>query len=256
MDVIKSSSLHSPNVDLATGAVKWRVDNAEVVMGLDRLGSQPGRQQSINVLLVEALIDDRDQVLSSLKLDVTHGADLIHLPDDILIMRCDDLGSILPVDLKSIVLARIVRGGHHPSALTAKVTDRIGDHRRGTKALEEVYPDAIGCKDISYDTRKGRTIVASIVADDHLKVSVLTKLLDHIIGETLSGSTDIVFIHTIGPGTHDAPHTSGAKLQIPVEGIDQPCRILCVQELLHLTARLLIIVLREPLLSPLSCRGD
>ena len=95
--------------------------------------------------------------------------------------------------------------------------------------------------------------MASIVANDHLKVCVLAKLLDHIIGETLSGSTDIVFIHTIGSGTHDAPHATGAKLQIPVEGIDQLRRILCVQEPLHLTACLLIIVLREPLLSPLTC---
>ena len=108
MDVVKSCSLHGTDIDLTTGAVKRRVDDAEVVVSPDRLRSQAGRQQIVDILLIKALINECDQVLSSLKLDVTYGADLIDLTNDILVVRSNNLSAILPVDLKSIVLTRIV----------------------------------------------------------------------------------------------------------------------------------------------------
>ena len=126
--------------------------------------------------------------------------------------------AVVPVHLITVVFGRVVGGGDHHAGLASQMTNGKRKLRRGTQALKQVHPNAVGRKYFCSYPGKQRAVVARIVGDGHFG-STFTKGLVDVVGQALSGHADGIPVDAVGARTHDATQASGAKFQIGVEGL-------------------------------------
>ena len=111
--------------------------------------------------------DHLDERWIALPLHLVNVCDALHLIDDCLVVRGDDLSTVAPEDLVTVVLLGIVRGSHHDATLAAQLTDRIGNHRGRAQRIVEVDLDAVCRKHVGRRLSEEGAVVAPIVADSY-----------------------------------------------------------------------------------------
>ena len=153
----------------------------------------------------------------------------------------DNLSAILPVSLVSVILAGVMAGCYVHAGYGAELTDGKADLRGGAEALEKIDLYAIGTEDVCNTFCKHTAVVTTVVTHNHA-LSALGESLVDVVGKTLGGHTNNIFVHTVCTGTHDAAQTTGSELQALIEGIYQRVLVLVVQHSLNLGLCLIIII--------------
>jgi len=92
-------------------------------MGLDHLRIQGLLYDLLNVPGIHFFSQGDDLILISAELHITNGSYALNLGYDIHIVGIDDLTTILPINLVTVILFGIVRCGNHHSTLAAQLPD-------------------------------------------------------------------------------------------------------------------------------------
>ena len=121
-----------------------------------------------------------------------------------------------------------MRGGDHDAGHCSLLADGIAHLGSGTDVVEDVHVDAVGGKDVRCDARELAAVVAAVVGDTDLEV-VSLDVLEDVVGESLRGHSDRVFVHAVGAYAHDAPEASGTELEVLVECILEPGRVVVAE---------------------------
>ncbi len=122
---------------------------------------------------------------------------------------------------------------------------------------------SIGTEYVSGNLREQFGIVAAVIGNADTYV-IPRYLLKNIVGQPLGSHPDGIFVHPVGPDSHDAPEASGSELQSLVESVLEPRRIIVPQfDHLHLSLLIeipfqpfpgvLVVILCHSILVLLSC---
>ena len=202
---------------------------------------------SLQIVDVHLAADNLDELLAGCELYLID-SHLVDLVDDAGVVGREDLGAVVPVGLVAVVLARIMAGGDVHTSLGTELTDGEGYLRCRTQTLKEVDLDAVGREDVGTSLGKKARVVAAVMAHNHGEVAAAGESLEDIIGKILGGHAHNVAVHAVGAGSHDAAQSTGAELEVLVEGVDEGGLVGVTEHSLHLGTGLLVKVGGEPLL--------
>ena len=116
----------------------------------------------------------------------------------------------------------------------------------GAEVIEKICFDAVGREDIGYDFGKLARIVAHVVSYYYRNLGQIGKGLLQIVGQTLSGCADGIYVHAVCAGAHDASQTACTEFEIFIERFDKRGGVLGFEHLLYFGASGLIILIRKP----------
>ena len=121
-----------------------RVDDLHVVLTTDNVGGERDGGQITDVALIHLCADDFDERLVAMEVDVGGVADLVHLGDGVLVVRCDHLCAVVPIGLVAVVFLGIVRGCDDNAALATKMANGIRGFGCRAESVEEVNLNTVG----------------------------------------------------------------------------------------------------------------
>ena len=216
--------------------MKRSVDNLHVLVFGAGLRAEGQREDVRDVGVVHRLAHKLDltAALSSFELHLRRLRHLVDLVDDLLIDRRCDLRSVGPVDLVAVIFLRIMRGRDHHAGDGSHPADRVAQFRRRTEIVEDEHMQAVGAEYVRCDLGELLGVVAAVIGNADADV-VAGRLFKNIVGQPLGRHADSIFVHPVGSDSHDASESSGAELQILVESILEPGRVVVPQfQNLHL----------------------
>ena len=170
--------------------------------------------------------------------------DPVDLIDDLLIHRRGDLRTVRPINLIPVIFLRIMRGCDHHSGNRTHLADGVAQFRRRTQIFEYEHVQSVGAEYVSGDLGELLGVVAAVVGNADADV-IPGNFLKNIVGQSLRGHSDGIFVHPVGSDSHNAPEATGAKLQSLVECVLEPRRII-VPQLDHLHLGFLIEIPFQP----------
>ena len=130
--------------------------------------------------------------------------DTVYVVNDVDVVGSDNLSAVCPICFVAIVFLGVVGGSDVDTALTTEVTDGKRKLGSGTEAVEEVNLDSVGREDVGNDFSKLAAVVAHVVSNDNGNLGEVGKCFLEVVGESLSGCANGVYVHAVGTGTHDA----------------------------------------------------
>ena len=96
-----------------------RINNTDICMTLDRIGRKKQCFQVLYIGIVHILAQYFDQLfITAFKFDLIHFHS-VNLSDNALIMRRDNLRTVFPIYLITVIYFRVVRSCNHYTTLTA-----------------------------------------------------------------------------------------------------------------------------------------
>ena len=176
--------------------------------------------QGFHVFVVDLASDDFIEACG-FGVFLTHGlqcaviGDRLHFIDDLHIFGSGDLGAVLPVNLVTVVLRRVVAGCHHNACGAVELTNGKGQHRCRTKRRKNVSFDSVGCHAECGLFCKFRGHVAGVKRNRH--TFFLRMLFDDKVCQSLRCLSYRVNIHAVGSCSQNSAQTSGTKLQLSVK---------------------------------------
>ena len=198
----------------------------------------------VEVDLVELLVEDRDVLGILARQDHIDVGDLLHLGDDVLVVRGRHLRTISPVGLVAVVLLGVVRGGNNHARVTLELADREAQLGGRTQGVEEENREAVRGEDVGHTLGEHARVVAAVVADRHANLLAREVLLQ-VVGQALRCSAHRVDIHAVGAHAHNAAQAAGTEFEVFVEALHEFLHIV-VDQILDLFFRLLVVVSVEP----------
>ena len=204
-------------------AMERRIGNLDVVVAGDAFRRKQQRQLAVEEGLVhfgtDALREGR-----LIDFHLFHRGDLAHFGDDILVMRRDDLGAVLPEYLVAVVFLGIVRCRNHDARLALEIADGEAQFRRRPDIVEDIDMDVIGHQHAGRDLGEQLAVVPAVVGDDGRNLFP-DKILLEIVGKPLRGHGHGIAVHAVGAGAHHAAQSARSELERAVECIFQHFRI-------------------------------
>ena len=85
-----------------------RVDDAHVLMLLDEVQGEGETVHFLKIDVIELLVEDGDEVGVALEVDHRGVGDFLHLGNDVLVVRADQLTAVVPIGLIAVVFLGIV----------------------------------------------------------------------------------------------------------------------------------------------------
>ena len=149
------------------------------------------------------------QIIISIKLNILK-SNGIHLFDNRLIIRRNNLCPIIPINLVTIVFRRIVRCCKYNSCITFFISHRERKLWRRAVFLEKQNIDSISRKYICYYFPKFFGIISHIIGDSNFD-SFAFKLLVQVVCQPLSSLSKRIFIKPISSHAHHSAHSSCSK---------------------------------------------
>ncbi len=220
-DVFKADAAEGFRHEFDAAAVKGRIDNLEVCMLFDGLRAQGEGGDVAEVALVHLCTHHLNGSLAfsfdGLEADSLRAFDLIDFGYDILVNRSGNLAAVFPEDFVAVIFLGVVAGCDHDASRGFLGADAVAELRRGTKAFEQIYLDAVVGKDIGRNLGKELRVVAGVIADAHALFT--GNVLFDVVGKALRGHAHRVFVHAVGTCTHSAAKAAGSKLESTVEGV-------------------------------------
>ena len=173
-----------------------------------------------------------------------HVGDLLHLGDDVLVMRSRHLGAVRPVGLVAVVLLGVVRRRHDHTRVAFQLADRKAQLRRRTQRVEEVNIEAVRGENVRHALGEHPRIVAAVVGhgNPHL---LARKVLLQVVRKSLRRGANRIDVHAVRTYAHDPAKASRSEFQILVEALDKLLHII-IHQILDLFLRLFVVVSVEP----------
>ena len=201
-----------------SGAVQRGVDNAELLRRGHRLGvqRQTAHQRQVDVVHVDPLSIFISGIIR---------------------------GALQPIDFVAVVFLRVVRGGDHDAGVALQVANREGEFWRRAQRVEQIDLYFVGCQNVGCDLGEFGAEVARIVGDGHL--DVLLEAFDQVVGQSLRGEADRVFVHAVGAHAQDAAQTASAEFKGFVKSVRQRRRIFRLHSQ-NLFFRVLVVIAVQP----------
>ena len=137
-------------------------------------------------------------------------------------MGLNNLGSIVPVGLVTVVLGRIVGSGNNNTSVAAQSSDSIGKLWGGAQTGEQVGLEAIGGKDTGGGLSKNVGEPSGIVGYNGGKLTCLGLFgegLDDVVCQALGGVVDNPGVHAVCSTTDNASQTTSSEFQVLVEAV-------------------------------------
>ena len=132
--------------------------------------------------------------------------------------RGGHLAAVSPVHLVAVVLGGVVGSRYHNARRAFQIPGSVGNAGYRHQLGENISFDAISRKDFRRNLRKHIALDAAVVADGNAPL-FRSKVVDHIIAETLGSPSHNIHIHPVGAGADHAPKAGSTKLQVLVKGI-------------------------------------
>ena len=126
------------------------------------------------------------------------------------------LASVGAVALIAVVLSRVVRGGDHNTRLSAVIAHGVAEHGGRLQLGEQMDGDTGGGQH------------AGGLAGEHVRLDTGIERHRHgglliagvqVVGETLSGLTHGVDVHTVGAGADNTAQTAGTESQLTIKTV-------------------------------------
>ena len=171
-----------------------------------------------HVVVIHLTTDDLNLIPVSLELHLVD-SNLVYFLDDTCIVWSQNLSTITPVSLVTIVLLRVVRSSYVDTSLGTEFTDSERNLWCRTEALEEISLDAIGREDGSYGLSEETGVVTAVVTYHYRKVLLTWESLEDVVSKALCSHTNDIFVHSVGTCAHNTAQTTSTELQILIESI-------------------------------------
>ena len=170
--------------------------------------------------------------------------DLLHLRDDVFVVRSHYLSAVVPVRFVAVILFRVVRGGDDHAAVAFQLADGEAQLGRRTERVEQVNLESVRCEDVGDAFRKQPAVVAAVVPDSDLDL-LTRKGFFQVVRKALRSHADRVDVHPVRADSHDSPQAARAELQIFIKTFGKLFRIV-VYQLCNLLFRVFVVVSGEP----------
>ena len=167
-------------------------------------------------------------------------------------MGGNNLPTIAPIDLVSVVLLRIVAGRDDDARLTTEPANGEAELGRGTKGGKEVDRLAISGQYLRRHLRKRITLVSTVMGNGHSWRAFPFVGGEDVVRKPLCCHGHDRVVHAVGSRGHEAPHATGPKGQVPVEGFLQRRGVSVVQHRLHRLSGICIVRRLRPHLGAFS----
>ena len=200
-----------------------------------------------HVVVIHLTTDNLDLIPVSLKLHLVD-SHLVHFLDDTCIVWSQNLSTVAPVSLVTVVLLRVVRSSYVDTSLGTELTDSERNLRCRTEALEEISLDAIGREDGSYGLSEETGVVTAVVTYHYRKVLLTWESLEDVVSKALCSHTNDILVHAVGTCAHDTAQTTSTELQVLIECINESRLVLCVEHCLYFFTSFFVKSRCEPLL--------
>ena len=180
----------------------------------------------LNHVLVVDLCSERyieslsDCILFGHCLNIVIIGDRNNLCDDTCVVRRCYLCAVLPVNLVTVVLRRIVRSRNHNSGDTSEFSKCKRKLGCGTKNIADISLDSVSCKAKRSLIRKlGRKSSAVKRNSYTLLASIGTAILLDIVGKTLSSLSYSVLVHSVGARSDNSAKSAGTELKLSIKSV-------------------------------------
>ena len=227
-----------------SGSVYRRVDDFQVVMGGDGFGRQRQRMNGVEVDRVEGFVENDDVVFVSVGEHLIRRRDLLHLRDDVFVVRSHYLSAVVPVRFVAVILFRVVRGGDDHAAVAFQLADGEAQLGRRTERVEQVNLESVRCEDVGDAFRKQPAVVAAVVPDSDLDL-LTRKGFFQVVRKALRSHADRVDVHPVGAYPHDAAQAARAEFEVFVEALGQLAQVV-IHKIFDLLFRVFVVVSGEP----------
>ena len=97
------------------------------------------------------------------------------------------------------------------------MADSEREFRGGAEVLEEVCLDTVGREDCGNDFGEFARVVAHVVTYDNADLGKVAECFEKVVGESLGGCADCIYVHTVGTCSHDAAQTACTEFKVFVE---------------------------------------
>ena len=171
-----------------------------------------------HVVVIHLTTDDLNLIPVSLELHLVD-SNLVHLLDDTGIVWSQNLSTITPVSLVTVVLLRVVRSSNVDTSLGTELADSEGNLWCWAEALEEISLDTISREDGSNSLSEETRVVTAVMAYNNRKVLLTWESLENVVSKALCSHTNDIFVHSVGTCAHNTAQTTSTELQVLIESI-------------------------------------
>ena len=203
-----------------TRSVNRGVDNLHILVLGDNLWRQRKCLNAFKIRFVNIVADNGDSVVALAPFHLIDRSDFLHFIYNIGVVRCDNLRSIVPINLVAVVLFGVVRSGYNHAALAAQIADCEREFGCRTQRIKQIDFDSVCHEDSSGSLAEGAAVVAAVVSQRHLYLFA-SKLLEQIVAKALCGHPHGVDIHSVGASAHNSAQAACAEFQIAVERLNE-----------------------------------
>ena len=218
---MKTELLQHPSNEHIARPVERRIDDPEIPgLLFKRFGTQDERPDCIKIGTIDLLADHAEQPLRQrLLLRDAHDVlirDGVHMADDALIIGRYDLTAVRKIHLIAVVFGRIVACRDDDARRSMEIPHGKGEHGRGAQALEEIGPDAVGCKNARRIAGKHIGTAAAVVSNDD---TPLHPLGTEEGGKALARAADGVGVHAVAARSQDAAQAPRPEGEVAIEAV-------------------------------------
>ena len=88
------------------------------------------------------------------------------------VLRRNELAAVLPINLKTIVLRRVVRSGKDNATMALQRPNRVGKEWGRSQFIEKIHFNTIGGKYVGHGLRKDVAIMSAIISNGNANLLV------------------------------------------------------------------------------------
>ena len=146
-----------------TGAMDGGVHNLEVGVTLNYLGVEAEAFDFLEEGIIDFFAYNLNLVGVALEFNLVDVGDTVYVINDVYVVRGNNLSTVGPVCLVSVVFLGVVRCSDVDTALASEVADGVRQFGSGAEAVEEVNLYAVGREYVCYYFGELARVVTHIV---------------------------------------------------------------------------------------------
>ena len=181
-----------------------RVNNLQVFLSFDNFWVNTNGLYHIEIHLIYLFADNLYQWFITIKLYIRH-LYLLYLVDNTLVVRSQNLCSVFPIGLITVIFFGVMTRCNVNTALAFEMSDGERTLGSGAHIIKKIHLNIIRRENVGNGFGKQTAVITTVMTNNYRDLRLVWKVLFKIIGQSLCSHAHRIDVHSVTASSHNTP---------------------------------------------------